>query len=114
MFAYYAYDDPIPVEGNIHVGLVQGSEAMLNFGLDKNTNANAGQLHYQLGLGGAWLNSEIEGTVMIRPVMRADLLDSWVGICRGCSVSNPACVPQSSVTWNGASGSKCRDLLAFV
>ena len=37
VFAYYAYDDPIPVEGNIHVGLVQGSEAMLNFGLDKNT-----------------------------------------------------------------------------
>ena len=52
---------------------------MLNFGLDKNTNANSGQLHYQLGLGGAWLNSDIEGTVMIRPVMRADLTDSWVG-----------------------------------
>ena len=80
VFAYYAYDDPIPVDGNIHVGLVQGSEAMLNFGLDKNTNANAGQLHYQLGLGGAWLNSDIEGTVMIRPVMRADLEDSWVGV----------------------------------
>ena len=80
VFAYYAYDDPIPVDGNIHVGLVQGSESMLNFGLDKNTNANAGQLHYQLGLGGAWLNSDIEGTVMIRPVMRADLEDSWVGV----------------------------------
>ena len=53
---------------------------MLNFGLDKNTNANAGQLHYQLGLGGAWFNSDIEGTVMIRPVLRADLQDSWVGI----------------------------------
>lgn len=79
VFAYYAYDDPIPVDGNIHVGLVQGSEAMLNFGLDKNTNANVGQLHYQLGQGGAWFNSDIEGTVMIRPVMRADLLDSWVG-----------------------------------
>ena len=79
VFAYYSYDDPIIVEGSIHVGLVQGSEAMLNFGLDKNTNANSGQLHYQLGLGGAWLNSDIEGTVMIRPVMRADLTDSWVG-----------------------------------
>lgn len=79
VFAYYPYDDPIPVEGNIHVGLVQAGEAMLNFGLDKNTNANAGQLHYQLGLGGAWLNSDIEGTVMIRPVLRADVQDSWVG-----------------------------------
>lgn len=80
LFAYYPYDDPIPVNGNIHVGIVQGSEAMLNFGLDKNTNANAGQLHYQLGLGGAWLNSDIEGTVMIRPVLRANKQDSWIEV----------------------------------
>lgn len=80
VFAYYPYDDPIAVDGTIHVGLVQGSEAMLNFGLDKNTNANVGQLHYQLGLGGAWLNSDIEGTVMIRPVLRAGIADSWVAV----------------------------------
>jgi len=80
IFAYYPYDDPIPVNGNIHVGIVQGSEAMLNFGLDKNTNANAGQLHYQLGLGGVWLNSDTEGTVMIRPVLRANKQDSWIEV----------------------------------
>lgn len=80
VFAYYPYDDPIAVEGTIHVGLVQSSEAMLNFGLDKNTNANVGQLHYQLGLGGAWLNSDIQGTVMIRPVLRAGLANSWVAV----------------------------------
>ena len=56
---------------------------MLNFGLDKNTNANAGQLHYQLGLGGAWLNSDIQGTVMIRPVLRAGMADSWVAVNEG-------------------------------
>jgi hypothetical protein len=83
IFAYYSYDDPIAVEGTIHVGLVQGSEAMLNFGLDKNTNANAGQLHYQLGVGGAWLNSDIQGTVMIRPVLRAGMADSWVTVNEG-------------------------------
>jgi hypothetical protein len=77
LFAFYEYDDPIPVEGNIHVGLVQASEVGLNFGLDKNTNSNVGQLHYSLGLGGSWLNSEIQGSVMIRPVLRANKSEVW-------------------------------------
>ena len=77
LFAFYEYDDPIPVEGNIHVGLVQASEVGLNFGLDKNTNSNVGQLHYSLGLGGSWINSEIEGSVMIRPVLRANKTEVW-------------------------------------
>ena len=65
------------MEGNIHVGLVQASEVGLNFGLDKNTNSNVGQLHYSLGLGGSWLNSEIQGSVMIRPVLRANKSEVW-------------------------------------
>ena len=82
VFAYYAYDEPIPVSGSFHVGTVQASDAMLNFGLDKNTNANAGQLHYQLGLGGSWLNSDIEGSVMIRPILRANKSEVWTGLAR--------------------------------
>jgi len=77
LFAFYEYDDPIPVEGNIHVGLVQANEVGLNFGLDKNTNSNVGQLHYSLGLGGSWINSEINGSVMIRPVLRANKTEAW-------------------------------------
>lgn len=77
LFAFYAYDQPIPVEGVVHVGMVQGSDALLNFGLDKNTHANVGQLHYQLGLGGSWLASEIDGSVMIRPVLRAGKETVW-------------------------------------
>lgn len=80
VFAFYPYDDPIPVEGTIHVGMVQATDAMLNFGLDKNTNANAGQLHYQLGLGGAWIDSDIEGTVMIRPVVKANKTWVWTSL----------------------------------
>ena len=80
LFAFYAYDDPIPVDGIVHVGLVQANDAMLNFGLDKNTNANLGEVHYQLGLGGSWISSEIPGTVMIRPVLRAGKEEVWSAI----------------------------------
>ncbi|MDO7742078.1 MAG: T9SS type A sorting domain-containing protein, partial [Flavobacteriales bacterium] len=80
LFAFYAYDDPIPVDGIVHVGLVQANDAMLNFGLDKNTNANFGEVHYQLGLGGSWISSEIPGTVMIRPVLRAGKEEIWSAI----------------------------------
>ena len=80
LFAFYAYDQPIPVDGIIHVGLVQANDAMLNFGLDKNTNANLGEVHYQLGLGGSWISSEIPGSVMIRPVLRAGKSETWSSI----------------------------------
>ena len=68
MFAYYEYDDPIPVEGTVYVGMVQEMEFALNIGLDKNTNYNFSRLYYQLGLGAEWTLSTIEGSVMIRPV----------------------------------------------
>lgn len=80
VFAYYPFDAPIPVEGVIHVGLVQTGNTMLNFGLDKNSSANIGKLRYQLGLGGEWLASGIEGTVMIRPVLRAGKQEVWTGV----------------------------------
>jgi hypothetical protein len=80
LFAFYEYDQPIPVDGIIHVGLIQANDALLNFGLDKNTNANIGEVHYQLGLGGAWISSEIQGTVMIRPVLRAGKTETWTSV----------------------------------
>ena len=70
-FAYYSCDHPIPVSGIIHVGFIQQNVEHLNIGLDKNTNANAGNLHYKLGAGANWLASEIQGSVMIHPVLRA-------------------------------------------
>ena len=104
LFAFYEYDDPIPVEGNIHVGIVQATEVGLNFGLDKNTNANVGQLHYSLGLGGSWLNSEIEGSVMIRPVLRANKTEVWNTIAEGAISS----APELRVYPNPVNGTSCR------
>ena len=71
MFAYYPMDNPVPVSGTIHVGLIQSDVDRLNIGLDKNSNSNAGNLHYMLGIGSSWALSGIEGSLMIRPVLRA-------------------------------------------
>jgi hypothetical protein len=73
LFAYYAYDNPVPVSGIIHVGFIQQNVDRLNIGLDKNSNANAGNLHYKLSPGSNWLASEIPGSVMIHPVLRAGI-----------------------------------------
>lgn len=71
MFAYYPFDNPIPVSGTIHVGLIQQEVDRLNIGLDKNTNSNTGNLHFKLGNGFDWAPSSIEGSLMLRPVLRA-------------------------------------------
>ncbi|NQX90594.1 MAG: T9SS type A sorting domain-containing protein [Flavobacteriales bacterium] len=77
VFAYYEYDDPQLVNGSIFVGLVQNNAVEMNFGLDKNTNQNPSKLFFQLGLGASWQQSNIQGTVMIRPVFAAGKSDVW-------------------------------------
>jgi hypothetical protein len=104
LFAFYEYDDPIPVDGNIHVGIVQATEVGLNLGLDKNTNSNVGQLHYSLGLGGSWLNSEIEGSVMIRPVLRANKSEVWNAV----SETDVSDAPALRVYPNPVNGASCQ------
>ena len=80
VFAYYEYDDPIPVEGTVHVGMVQEADFSLNVGLDKNTDYNFTRLHYQLGLGAEWTLSTIEGSVMVRPVLQAGVDQVFVAV----------------------------------
>ena len=104
LFAFYEYDDPIPVDGNIHVGIVQATEVGLNFGLDKNTNSNVGQLHYSLGLGGSWLNSEIEGSVMIRPVLRANKSEVWNAV----DETDVSAAPALRIYPNPVNGASCQ------
>jgi hypothetical protein len=79
IFVYFGFTSPIFVpSGNFYVGTLQQSDVSLNFGLDKNTNANSTQLLYQLQGSSDWLPSNIVGSVMIRPVFRSTLPD-WVG-----------------------------------
>jgi Secretion system C-terminal sorting domain len=77
IFSYYEYDAPVLVNGNFYVGWVQDTNTELNVGNDKNTNRNPTNLFYQLGAGGDWTQSEITGTVMIRPVFKSGKTNVW-------------------------------------
>ncbi|MBL7942376.1 MAG: T9SS type A sorting domain-containing protein, partial [Flavobacteriales bacterium] len=77
IFSYYEYDAPVYINGNFYVGWVQDTNTELNVGNDKNTNRNPTNLFYQLGAGGDWTQSEIAGTVMIRPVFKSGKTNVW-------------------------------------
>jgi len=77
-WTYYAYDSPQAVDGNFYIGWVQSGEVELPVGLDKNTDFNPTKLFYNLGFGTNWSSSSIQGTAMIRPVLKSGI-DSWVG-----------------------------------
>jgi len=80
VFGYYEYDEPLEVDGVIYVGFVQNGADELNIGLDKNTNSNATRLFYKLGIGAQWLQSGIQGSVMIRPVFKSGKSFVWNSI----------------------------------
>jgi hypothetical protein len=65
---FYRYLIPggITIEGVFYVGWKQRSETFLNAGFDINT-PHKGRQHYWLN--GGWNPSQVQGTVMIRPVL---------------------------------------------
>ena len=69
-FTFVPFEAPIPASGRIFVGLVQQGEDRIHIGLDKNTNTNPDFVWYKFPSTG-WAQSEIQGSLMIRPVMRA-------------------------------------------
>lgn len=62
---YIFYNKPIIPEGDFFVGYQKFTNQMMNVGLDLN-NINNDKTYYNLD--GTWRGSEIEGTLMIRPV----------------------------------------------
>ena len=69
-FAYFPLNVPVAVEGTIFVGFVQQGEERIHVGLDKNTNTNEDFVWYTFPTT-PWQPSGIEGSLMIRPVLRA-------------------------------------------
>jgi len=65
-FYNYAVIDGIPVNGIFYVGWRQRSDAFLNAGIDINTPNNGRHFFW---LAGKWEQSQINGTLMIRPVV---------------------------------------------
>jgi hypothetical protein len=65
-FHTYYLSDPFEVNGYFFIGWRQRSETFLNAGLDINTPSNNRQFYY---LGGTWYPSQVNGSLMLRPVM---------------------------------------------
>jgi len=65
-FYNYAVTDRISVNGTFYVGWKQRSETFLNVGLDINTQNKEKQLFW---LNGSWQQSQVNGSIMIRPVV---------------------------------------------
>jgi hypothetical protein len=67
-FYTYGITDGIPVDGVFYIGWKQRSETFLNAGLDVNTPQDGRQLYW---LNGVWQQSQVTGSIMIRPVVGA-------------------------------------------
>lgn len=66
-FVTYTFDKPVKVADNFWIGWRQDSEKFLNAGLDLNTPPT-GRQYFMLS--GNWQESQVPGTVMMRPVMK--------------------------------------------
>jgi hypothetical protein len=65
-FALYEFTDKFWLEpGVFYVGWIQTTSDMLNVGFDRNKN-NSSKLFYNIA--GSWLNTQFEGSLMLRPV----------------------------------------------
>lgn len=69
-FHTYILPDGVPVNGTFYVGWKQISETFLNAGFDVNTPHRGRQYYW---LNGVWLQSQKEGSLMIRPVVGAPI-----------------------------------------
>lgn len=69
-FHTYWFPDPVKLGvEDFYVGWEQTTGDLLNIGLDKNINTKSRNF---FNLGSAWVNSSIEGSIMIRPVLDKD------------------------------------------
>ena len=65
-FHYYKFNRPVMLAGSFYIGLVQQSNGLINIGFDASTD-NSQYNFYNVN--GSWLQSEMAGSLMIRPVV---------------------------------------------
>lgn len=68
----------VPVSGTFYIGWKQIDALRLGVGLDKNTDKHQ-NTYYSVDNGATWLQSQIEGSVMIRPIFSTSL-DGELGL----------------------------------
>jgi hypothetical protein len=69
-FYNYTIPEGVVVKGAFYIGWRQRSESFLNVGYDVNTPHGGNQLYW---LNGEWNQSQMSGSIMIRPVVGAPL-----------------------------------------
>jgi len=69
-FAYIKLGNAQFIDGTFYVGWKQVTADMLNVGFDRNINSQS-KLFYNLT--GNWINSSLDGTLMLRPVFGVDI-----------------------------------------
>ena len=92
-FATYDLDEPLLINGNFYVGLMRES-GVLSLGFDKVNNAKD-YLFYNID--GNWVNSSIDGALMIRPVMGNSYLTSQPEVAENKDFVNVYPNPASNV-----------------
>jgi hypothetical protein len=66
-FHTFEIEEPVFVEDTFYIGWTQTQAEMLNVGFDLNTVSNQ---YLYFNISGAWEPSQVEGTLMMRPVMK--------------------------------------------
>jgi len=64
-FVTYYFSEPVPVDGDFHVGWKQYNRYLMNVGLDKNSFPEDTVVFYNLD--GSWKKSTAPGVLMLRP-----------------------------------------------
>lgn len=80
-FYYYPFESAVAITDSFYVGWQQGTNKILNLGLDRNNNANA---FMHINTDGRWTQSTIAGAWMMRPVV-------------GKAISWPTAVPTTQL-----------------
>ena len=65
-FSYYKFDRPVILSGVFYVGIIQQSNGLINIGFDA---SNDNRQYNFVNVNGSWQQSEMRGSLMIRPVV---------------------------------------------
>jgi hypothetical protein len=74
-FYTYKLPDGVPVDGIFYIGWRQRSETFLNAGFDVNTPHKSRQYYW---LNGNWSQSQVQGSIMIRPIVGNRLITTSI------------------------------------
>src|SRR5690606_34659497 len=68
-YAYFEFEEPVPVQNEFYIGWIQNQEFYLNIGFDKNYEELQGPKSDNLFIStvGKWQKSTVNGIPMIRP-----------------------------------------------